>query len=91
MDQELLTLFEHLGSSTDFGGVGVAHLFSFSLLCCLSVLVYFVLCLVSDASVVSGLLILDISLLVHSGVERILYLVAGFSRLFICDYTFGIL
>ena len=53
--QELLSLPQHMSSPPDFGGVRVAHLFSF--LRCVSFI--FVMCLVSSVGIVSGLSILD--------------------------------
>ena len=53
--QELLSLPQHMSSPPDFGGVRVAHLFSF--LRCVSFI--FVMCLVSSVAIVSGLSILD--------------------------------
>jgi hypothetical protein len=53
--QELLSLPQHMSSPPDFGGVRVAHHFSF--LRCVSFI--FVMCLVSSVAIVSGLSILD--------------------------------
>ena len=56
--QELLTLREHLDSSKVFGGIRVAHVFSF--LCCIFdfVCLHSVSC-VPNVAIVSGLSILD--------------------------------